>query len=268
MHPYQGVPRTPQNAAATLIAVDLALGLGDYYDIGALWSDELASADFYYRLLNAGFRIAATGGTDQFSDVFLDPPAGSDRTFAHLQGALSHQRWLDTIKAGRTFFSTGPLLFLTVEGKEPGDEIALAASAQTAMRVKADLTSIAPLDTLEILVNGVVVETVRPTDPQKLKVTFDGTVNVPEGGWIAARATGPKSKYLGDDYGFAQTSPVYVVRGGRKYVKPADVQFLLDTCEAVWTRVEKSRWRSDAERVAFRAAIDRARAYYAGLLGR
>ena len=115
------MPRTPQNAASTLIAVDLALGLGDYYDIGALWSDELASADFYYRLLNAGFRIAATGGTDNFSDVFLDPPPGSDRTFAHLSGPLTHQRWLDAIKQGRTFFSTGPLLFLTVEGREPGE---------------------------------------------------------------------------------------------------------------------------------------------------
>ena len=45
--------------------MNLALGLGDYYDIGALFSDERASADYYYRLLNAGFRIAATGGTDK-----------------------------------------------------------------------------------------------------------------------------------------------------------------------------------------------------------
>jgi hypothetical protein len=84
MHPYQSTPQTPQNAASTLIALDLALGLGDYYDIGALWSDERASAAFYYRLLNAGFRVPATGGTDNFSDVFLDPPPGSDRTFAHV----------------------------------------------------------------------------------------------------------------------------------------------------------------------------------------
>jgi Tol biopolymer transport system component len=267
MHPYQGVPRTPQAAAATLIAVDLALGLGDYYDIGALWSDELASADFYYRLLNAGFRIAATGGTDNFSDVFLDPPPGSDRTFAHLSGPLTHQRWLDAVKAGKTFFSTGPLLFLTVEGREPGEEIAVPTAAPAAMRVKADLTSIAPVDTLEILVNGDVVQTVKPaSDPMKL--AFDGTVTLPDGGWVGARATGPKSKYLGDDYAFAQTSPVYVVRGGRKYVKPADVQFLADTCDAVWTRVEKSRWRSDADRMAFKAAIDKAKTYYLGLLGR
>lgn len=265
MHPYQSAPRTPQAAAATLIAVDLALGLGDYYDIGALWSDELASADFYYRLLNAGFRIPATGGTDNFSDVFLDPPPGSDRTFAHVPGPLSHASWLDAIKRGRTFFSTGPLLFLTVEGREPGEEIAVAATAPAALRVKADVSSIAPVDTLEILVNGEVVRTVKATDP--LKVSFDGPIDVPLGGWVAARTIGPKSKYLGDDYAFAQTTPVYVVRGGRRYVKTSDAQFLADTCEAVWTRVQNARWRSDAERAAFRAAIDKARAFYLELVG-
>ena len=260
MHPYQSAPRTPQQAAATLIAVDLALGLGDYYDIGALWSDEAASADFYYRLLNAGFRVPATGGTDNFSDVFLDPPPGSDRTFAHVTGSLTHASWLDAIKRGRTFFSTGPLLFLTVEGREPGDEIALAATAPTQMRVKADVASIAPVETLEVLVNGEVVQTVRATDP--LKVAFDGQIDVPLGGWVAARARGPASRYLGDDYAFAQTSPVYVVRGGKRFVKMSDVQFLSETCDAIWARVEKARWRSDAERAAFRAAIDKAKAYY------
>jgi TolB protein len=264
MHPYQSAPRTPANAAATLIAVDLALGLGDYYDIGALWSDELGSADFYYKLLNAGFRLPATGGTDNFSDVFLDPPPGSDRTFAHLNGPLSHATWIDAIKRGRTFFSTGPLLFLQVEGREPGEEIALGATAPAALRVKADLVSMAPVETLEILVNGEIVKTVKATDP--LKVSFDGPIDVPQGGWVAARATGPKSKYLGDDYAFAQTSAVYVVRGGKRFVKTTDVQFLLDTCDAVWTRVHNSRWRSDAERAAFKAGIDKAKSYYQKLL--
>jgi TolB protein len=264
MHPYQSAPRTPAAAAATLIAVDLALGLGDYYDVGALWSDERASADFYYRLLNAGFRIAATGGTDNFSDVFLDPPVGSDRTFARLTGPLTHPNWLEAIKQGRTFFSTGPILLMTVDGREPGSEIARAGTAAATHRVQIDVHSIAPVDTLEILANGDVVETIRATDPKR--ISFDGPVQLPAGGWIAARVSGPPSPYLGDDYAFAQTSPVYVLRDGRKYVKAADVQFLADTVEAVWTRVEKSRWRSDADRAAFRATLDKAKAFYASLL--
>jgi len=266
MHPYPSEPRTPAAAASTLIALDLALGLGDYYDIGALWSDERASAAFYARLLNAGFRLAATGGTDNFSDVFLDPPPGSDRTVARLTGPLTRASWLEAIRRGRTFFSTGPLLLLQVEGREPGDEIVLPVGAPTTMRVAIDLVSIAPVETVEILVNGDVVRTERLADPARL--AMEASVEVPLGGWVAARATGPASKYLGDDYAFAQTSPVYVVRGGKRFVKASDVQFLADTVDAIWTRVERARWRSDAERDAFRAAVDRARAHYISLLAK
>jgi TolB protein len=261
MHPYSSAPRTPAAAAGTLIALDAALGLGDYYDIGALYSDELGSADFYYRLLNAGFRLPATGGTDNFSDVWRDPPPGSDRTFAHVTGPLSMQSWMEAIKRGRTFMSTGPLLFLDVEGREPGDEIAVAANAPPTMHVKAEATSIAPMDSLQIIVNGDVAQTIAATD--RAHVRFDGSIAVPQGGWIAARVLGPGSKYIGDDYAFAHTSPVYVVRGGRRYVRAEDVQFLSQTMDAIWTRVERSRWRSDAERDAFRAEVDLARAVYA-----
>jgi TolB protein len=263
MHPYTSAPHTPANAAATLIALDLALGLGDYYDIGALYSDELGSAEFYYRLLNAGFRLPATGSTDNFSDVWLDPPPGSDRTFARLTGPVNLQNWREAVKAGRTFFSTGPMLLLQVDERQPGDEIAVPASAPTSMRVKAEVVSIAPVDTLEILVNGEIVHTTRATDPTR--VTFNGPIDVPLGGWIAARATGQKSKYVGDDYAFAQTSPVYVVRGGRRFIKASDVQFLAKTVDAIWDRVERGRWRSDAERDAFRAAVNKARAFYEAL---
>ena len=264
MHPYLNDPKTPADAASTLIAVDAALGLGDYYDIGSLYSDERGSADFYYKLLNAGFHLPATGGTDNFSDVWLDPPPGSDRTFAHLGGPLTLANWMTAVKRGRTFFSDGPLLFLRVDGHEPGDTITVSAAAPSSMHVTADVTSIAPVDTLDILVNGVVVKTIRATDPTH--VAFDGSLDVPQGGWIAARASGPPSKYLGDDYAFAQTSPVYVVRGGRRYLNGSDVKFLADTTDAIWARVEHSQSRSAAERDTFRAALDKAKAVYERLL--
>ena len=266
MHPYQSIPRQPNAAASTLIALDVALGLGDFYDIGALWSDELASAHFYYRLLNAGFRVPATGGTDNFSDVWRDPPPGSDRTFARVDGAFGFRAWLDAVKRGRTFMSTGPLISLDVEGREPGDEIAVAASASAAVRVKAEAVSITPLDSLQLIVNGEVARTIpaRGTD----RVVFDGAVEIPEGGWVAARVLGPHSRYIGDDYAFAHTSPVYIVRGGRRFVKVDDVQFLSQTVDAIWARVERGRWRSDAERDRFRAAVDSARAVYGRLATR
>ena len=44
-----------------------------------------------------------------------------------------------------------------------------------------------------------------------------------------------------------------------------DVQFLAQTVDAIWTRVEKARWRSDAEKEKFGAAVDQARAVYGKL---
>jgi TolB protein len=264
MHPYMASPRTPAIAASTLIALDMALGLGDFYDIGALWSDELASASFYYRLLNAGFRLPATGGTDNFSDVWRDPPPGSDRTFARVEGALTMRSWLDAIRRGQTFMSTGPLLFLEVDAHHPGAEIRVPANGSPNVRVKAEAMSITPMDSLQILVNGEIVQTVAARD--KARIVFDGPVAMPEGGWIAARVLGAHSKYIGDDYAFAHTSPVYVVRGGRPFVKREDVEFLAQTVDAIWARVERSRWNSDAERDRFRAAVDSARAVYLELM--
>ena len=208
--------------------------------------------------------MPATGGTDNFSDVWLDPPPGSDRTFAHLRGPLTLTNWMDAIKRGRTFFSTGRSLASRSRAASRAKRSRSPPSAPADVRVVADVVSIAPLDSLEILVNGEVAQTVRAD--RSAHVAFDGTVAVPLGrlGRRCARS-GPKSKYLGDDYAFAQTSPVYVVRGGRRFSRPTDVQFLPETVDAIWTRVERSRWRSDAERDAFRAAVDRAQAVYSKL---
>jgi hypothetical protein len=259
MHPYLNAGKDPAGWANSLIPVDVALGRGDFYDVASLYSDERASAEMYYRLLNAGFRLAATGGTDNFPDVWRDPPPGTDRTYARVTGRLTVPNWLAAVKAGRTFGTTGPLLFLTVNGAEPGVEITPNAAA---VEVSAVAQSIAPIDAVEILVNGQVVATAKPgADPTSVR--FEGRVPVAGSAWVAARAVGPPSKYVADSYAFAQTTPVYVVRDGRPYVSKTDAQFLAEVVDAIWARASRSPWRSDAERDRFKDEIDRARAVYA-----
>ncbi|HKW01720.1 MAG TPA: CehA/McbA family metallohydrolase [Vicinamibacterales bacterium] len=268
MHPYT---RASQNPAApnpaqwdgSLIPVDVALGKGDFYDVESVYSDELGSAEMYYRLLNCGFRLAATGGTDNFPDVWRDPPPGTDRTYAKVSGPLSVASWLAAIKAGHTFGTTGPLIFLTVNGHEPGDEIKLADSAPATVSVKVTVQSIAPVDKLELIVNGVV----QPAIPIATTPTYEGTVSIPAGGWVAARVVGPPSKHIADSYAFAQTTPVYVVRGGKPFVSQDDARFLAGVVDAIWARTMRSPWRSDAERAAFKAQIDQAKAVYVKLAG-
>jgi TolB protein len=293
LHPYNRAAKSASGYAGTLIAVDAALGKGDFYDIGALVSDELASAEFYYRLLNCGFRIAATSGTDNFSDVWRDPPPGADRTYVHVEGPLSLRTWMDGIKAQRTFGTTGPLVFFTANGKGPGEEIALRRGDPAAVQVRAEAISIAPIERLEVIVNGRVAHT-RPREGsgpstrsgppragsrdsgqagvsgEQQRIAFDGAVVVPEGGWVAIRVVGPSSKYVSDSYAFAQTSPVYVVRDGTRWTSADDARFLAEVVDAIWARVDgpRARWRTPAERDTFKAAIDRARSVYLEIAAR
>jgi hypothetical protein len=116
------------------------------------------------------------------------------------------------------------------------------------------------MDSLQIIVNGNVARTLRATDPGR--ILLDEEIDVPLGGWVAARVIGPSSRYVTDSYAFAQTSPVYVVRGDQRFTSPADGRFLADAVSALWARQQRVRWRSPAERDRFQAAVNEARAVY------
>lgn len=261
-HPYLGDVSTPRGVGSTLIPVDVALGLGDHYDVAAVYSDEMRSAEVYHHLLNAGFRIAATGGTDNFSDVWRDPPPGAARTYVRVDGPLTAESWMEGVRRRRTFASTGPLLFLEVDGRRPGDEIRVTGGPETTFAVTTRAVSIAPMERLDLLVNGDVVASASASGADSSSLTFEGEVALPDGGWIAARVSGPSSRYVTDSYAFAHTSPVWVVRDGLPHRSAEAAAFLADAVDAAWARVERGPWRSDAERERFRSEIERARGIY------
>ena len=268
MHPFTGSVATPEAVGASEIPVDVALGAGDFYDVICFWYDELANAEIYYRLLNAGFRIAATGGTDNFSDVWRDPGPGASRTYARIHGELSVDSWLEAVRERRTFATNGPLLFLTVDGVEPGGEIHVPEGDGGERVVAVEVASNSPLDAVEIVVNGAVVEVhdaagmgERFRVESRVRLDGDGS------GWIAARALGPASPLVADSYAFAQTSPVWVVAGGREYRSAEDIRFLLAAVEAFRVRVVvRDRWVTAADREQLLARVDEAASVYAGLL--
>jgi hypothetical protein len=167
------------------------------------------------------------------------------------------------VKAGRTFATNGPLVRLDVNGRGPGDELRLDNGAPVAVRV--GVQSIAPIERLEIVVNGEVAVS-RPSSG-RTSFEFDANLAVPDGGWIAARAIGPSSRYIADSYAYAHTTPVYVVRRGRTYVSAADAAFLGAVVDAIWARASRASWRSPADRDAFKREIDAAKARYQRLAG-
>ena len=262
MHPFNGRVDTPESVSVSEIPVDAALGVGDFYDVICFWYDELDNAEMYYRLLNAGFRLAATGGSDNFSDVWRDPGPGSSRTYARVDGALSVDAWLEAVRERRTFATNGPLLFLTVDGVEPGGEIRVPDGDGGERLVVVEAASNSPLEKVEIVVNGQVAE-VHDAQGRGERFRVESRIRLDGSGWIAARALGPPSPLVADGYAFAQTSPVWIVSGDREYRSADDIRFLLAAVEAFRARVvERDRWVTAADRDHFLARVDAAAAEY------
>tara|TARA_B100001245_G_scaffold30082_1_gene19437 strand:- start:439 stop:1482 length:1044 start_codon:yes stop_codon:yes gene_type:complete len=257
MHPYtlgSGTPGTPEWAAQSDIPIHTILGRGDFYDIVSIASDELASADMYYHMLNVGARLPATGGTDNFSNVWRDPSGGTARTYARLDGLISWRTWIEAVRAGRTVATNGPLLFAEVDGQEPGSEL----SSRGQVTVEVDLTTIAPVEVIEIIVDGEVVHTISVGEGGH-QLTAQESIPVDGARWIAVRARGGKARYSGDNYTFAHTTPVYFTDAPPNDASRASADFLTAVIEEIWRRVDqRDAWLRPEDREVYRRHLDEA----------
>ena len=257
MHPYtlgSGTPGTPEWAAQSDIPIHTILGRGDFYDIVSIASDELASADMYYHMLNVGARLPATGGTDNFSNVWRDPSGGTARTYARLDGLISWRTWIEAVRAGRTVATNGPLLFAEVDGQEPGSEL----SSRGQVTVEVDLATIAPVEVIEIIVDGDVAHTISVREGEH-QLTAQESIPVDGARWIAVRARGGKARYSGDNYTFAHTTPVYFTDAPPNDASRASADFLTAVIEEIWRRVDqRDAWLRPEDREIYRRHLDEA----------
>ncbi len=183
----------------------VATGRADAVEMLAQTGDALRE---YYRYLNSGYRLPLVGGTDKMTSGV---PVGLYRTYARLDEEFSYEAWCRAVRAGRTFLSGGPLLTLSVDGREPGDTVRL--SGPGTVSVRATVRGVFPLSSLEIVRNGEVVARAEAGGGRQAEISEE--LRVDGHSWVACRAFG--AGYHLDDWGrrvFAHTSPVYVACGG------------------------------------------------------
>lgn len=186
---------------------DAVLGDVDTIELACLWSDELGTADAWYRLLNVGAPVTPSAGTDAMVDFFRTMAIGTTRVYVRVPGQLTLERYLAGLKAGRSFVTNGPLLQFRVGDHEPGD--VLTASGGD-LRWEMSVGTAVPFDRAEILVNGEVVWSSEGLRAPGSKV-FTGTLKTPAGGWIAARVHGGATAWPSmDSYPFAHTAPLWI----------------------------------------------------------
>jgi len=252
VHPFDAVPdpfANPPQRITDELPVDVALGKLDYMEIVG-FSDHRSTAAIWYKLLNLGYRIPAGAGTDAMANfASLRGPVGMNRVYAWVpEWPLNIELWYEALQKGRTFATNGPLLEFTLGGKRIGDEVTFEG-AQAAVPFTAKMRSIVPVDHLEVVCNGRVVQTLK-LEGARDSADTRGTLPLQESGWCILRASSDKAEYpVLDNYVYATTSSIYVTIGNKQPRSPQDADYFVAWIDRVIEETSQyPTWSSQQEK--------------------
>jgi hypothetical protein len=189
------------------------------------------SLEGWYHILNAGFRFPAVGA----SDYPYCRALGDCRTYALVRDRrpsreLPHPSFADwdrRIADGRSFFTTGPLLTMSVNARLPGDTLKFKAGKHV-LDLKIWLQSpVAGVEEIHVIAMGKVVARRRLKSMER-RGPVEWTVKVPveHSTWIAVRAFARNRKTGREDVE-AHTNPVYIRIDGRPPFDANSVRWLI-----------------------------------------
>lgn len=177
------------------------------------------NTDSWYRLLNVGLKLAAGAGS---ATGVKQVPAGYNRAYVQIDPDASLKQFNGAWKSGRNFVTNGPVILLrSSDGEVPGDEIELTTAPQE-LEFQVNVISDQPLQSVELVQNGVVIAQFEGNDQTTLQQTVRTTVSA--SCWIAARCTARDDLLSAEELQryanpprqqpsrlrFAHTSPIYL----------------------------------------------------------
>jgi hypothetical protein len=156
----------------------------------------------YYALLNCGFRLRPAAGT---ANGVHPVPLGFSRVYVHLDEPFSFDAWMRGLAAGRSFVTTGPMMFAKVDGQWPGTAFTNQAKEFV---LECNVSSEQPLEAIELIVNGLVTQRFEPQNTKTSAGSFESKVstrfNPRTSSWLAWRCF---EKRPGNRLRFAHTAP-------------------------------------------------------------
>jgi len=216
------------------VVAEVVRGRVDGLELRDFWAPTMDTFAIHewYRLLNTGYRVSAIGGTDKMS---AGMPVGGVRTYANIgDDEFSFDAWGRAVRAGRTYTTSGPLMSLSVEGSQPGDEISLNGKSGK-LQVEASAIGTMPFHKLEVVLNGkVVAESSAAEGTTSLSISEQ--ISVDGSGWIAARAVSEhKAQHIWPVHFNAHTSPVYLKAKGSELFDNPTAEYLITVMEGGMT---------------------------------
>ena len=215
--------------------------------------------DTWYDLLTLGFRLTATAGTDYPCGGQSLP--GHERFYTKVDGPLTYAKWIESVRKGRTFVTSGPLVEFRVNGQDIGSEVKLngASTVQITGSVAFDPER-DDLVSVEIVQNGHMVERFSRVKGQA-KIEFNVTRRVDASSWFAVRSSGARidentfvnplifSTFLPTSN--VHTSPIYVTVKNRPGIeKSAHAKAIAQTYLARLNDLEKILAEDNIEALA------------------
>jgi hypothetical protein len=199
---------------------------GDHYD--RLAYVEAVMRD-WYALLNAGYRVVATGNSDSHRITFQEP--GTPRTLVAVPddapARFDERAFADAVRAGRAVVSSGPFVRLTAGGKGVGEDV---PEGEVEIVVRVDAPPWVDVDRIELVRRGEVIRswTVPRADeataakpasaqpkPAPRTITLEQRTRetLKKGDWVIAIARGSRPMehlYRPGARPFGFTNPVFV----------------------------------------------------------
>lgn len=168
--------------------------------------ENLKTKKKWFELLNAGYRITATGGSDnhdiyggyeyaRIDEQFRGLLSGQPYTFVNVK-ELTKESVIAALKNGHSYLSNGPLIDFRIDGKVSGYEVN-RASAELTININSSNDVITEVKLIE---NGEILETFKP-NPDSLDVTK--TIALKNDSWYLLEVIGEHQTY-------ALTNPIYV----------------------------------------------------------
>ncbi len=211
----------------------------------ASWGNLYGGIDPYslsdwYRYLNCGYFVPAVGGTDKMT---ANTAVGAIRTYARLpQGMpLDYTAWMDAIRGGHTFVSYGPLMEFSVDGRAPGQRIAMKRNGGAVDVVWEAASVTMPMSRVELIVNGEIRES-KAVDPRRAAGCW--RVKLERSSWLALLVRGhypDKPEVIA-----AHSSPVVVQVEGREFYAAADALSILEQIEGALAFLDTAATRAES----------------------
>ena len=215
--------------------------------------------------MNNDLGITPVGGEDAITDLHRSALPGAFRTYACLKGKLTAESWIESVRQGKTFISSGPLLDFRVEGRIPGEKLELSEEGAT-IRLQAKVWSIVPLEGVLLYHNGEVLKEFPLAEGQS-EISIEEALEVRKSGWFSLTATGPRRSHpLETGYPMASTNAIRVYVGGGKIRSRPSAEYFVRWIDRLKQQAEEwPDWRSSAEMAHVVGQFDQARGVYEGL---